>query len=258
MNQGLLDQIVATKHSEIEKLQSEGHPPPENRKSVPSFKLAVKRNQGENLKVIAECKKASPSKGIIRPDYDPLSIAGSYRQNGASAISVLTDRKYFQGNLEDLKKVVTLGLPVLRKDFILSELQIHEAIEAGSSAILLIVRLLSPQRLKELLQYARSLGQDVLVEVHSEIEAEIAMASGADIIGINHRNLDTLEMDLSLSERLAPRIRKEIPDSVIVAESGIESREGRERMEKFADALLIGHGLLVSGDIDEAWKKIFG
>lgn len=265
---GLLDRIVQTKREEVELLRSSGigESSPELRISTgdsanasppPSFLQAVRRPPGSPLRVIAECKKASPSRGLIRPDYDPLSIAKEYAACGASALSVLTDRLYFQGDISHVPLAAKSGLPILRKDFIISPLQIQEAARYGASAVLLIVRLLSDSQLAELLSFASGLGLDVLVETHNPPEIDRALQAGAKIIGINHRDLDTLEMDLSLTERYAPAIRNSHPHVVLVAESGVESPEGRRRVEPHVDAVLIGHAFMESTDIAATWKRLF-
>jgi indole-3-glycerol phosphate synthase len=266
---GLLDRIVRTKREEVELLKREegesvpGHNPDgkapfSDSQEPPSFAGALRREPGSPLRVIAECKKASPSRGLLRPHYDPGALALEYARLGAGALSILTDRTYFQGEISHLDQARQSGLPLLRKDFIISPLQIREAKLHGASAILLIVRLLSDAELKELLTFARSLGLDVLTEVHNQGEAERALAAGASIIGINHRDLDTLTMDLSLTERLAPMIRKENPSALVVAESGVESREGRMQVEPHADAILIGTAFMGSEDMEGRWKEIFG
>ncbi len=253
---GLLDRIVATKQKEVQSIDrailETGELP-----AIPSFYNALKRGSGEPLRVIAECKKASPTKGLIRADYIPGEIAKEYARLGASAISVLTDREYFQGDLAHILPVRESGLPVIRKDFIISPLQIKEARLAGASAVLLIVRILSKETLKTLLEYSHSQGLDVLVEVHNEAETRTALETGARIIGVNHRDLDTLKMDLTLSGRMGELIRKERADAIVVAESGIENRQGRMMMEDFADAILIGSALMESSNLDETWDRIF-
>ena len=252
---GLLDRIVAVKKTEIAALPDsfalEAAPRPR------SFAGVLLRKPGEKIKVISECKKASPSMGLMRPEYDPGAIAREYAEMGAAAISCLTDHDFFQGQAADLTAARACGLPVLRKDFTLVPAQVYEARALGADAILLIVRLLDDSTLKELLELAESLGMDVLVEIHDEPELDRALKAGAKIIGINHRNLDTLEMDLTYTPRLAPRIRRERPDAIIVAESGVESPEGRASVDEFADAILIGTAFMKSGNITETWQKIF-
>ena len=196
--------------------------------------------------------------GLIRADYRPADIARAYRDCGASALSVLTDREFFQGDLSHLGEAAAASaLPVLRKDFTVSPLQIQEARAAGADAILLIVRLLSPAQLSELHSAARELGMTALVEIHSATEARAAVDCGATLVGINHRDLDTLEMDLSLTERIAPELRQALPDAVLLAESGVENRAGRERVEPYVDGILIGTALMQSDDIPQKWAEIF-
>ncbi|HBS04244.1 MAG TPA: indole-3-glycerol-phosphate synthase TrpC [Leptospiraceae bacterium] len=267
----LLDRIVARKRKEIENLEKSGFPSSEDAGQPRDFLQALK-NPGGRLRnpgnpgtylplqraIISESKKASPSMGLIRPDYDPASIAETYASLGASCISVLTDEEFFQGHLDHLKIARSAGIPVLRKDFLIHRLQIQQARAAGADSVLLIVRLLDDATLTELLDYARSMQMEPLVEVHSESEMIRACDCGARIIGINHRDLDTLEMDLSLSRRLAPELRKRNPDSVLIAESGIEKAETLEMMSEYADAFLIGTSLMRSPSIETAWKSLFG
>ncbi len=253
---GLLDRIVAVKREEVAALAPldlSAAPLPE----MPSFRDALQRPPGASIRVIAECKKKSPSKGVIRNDYNPAFIAAEYARLGASALSVLTDEHFFAGELSHVTRARISGLPIIRKDFIIDPLQIDGARMAGASAVLLIVRILTQDLLANLHAYATSLGMDVLVEVHSEEEAEVALGSGATLIGINHRNLDTLEMDLSLTPRVVPRIRKARPEAILVAESGVESREGRLFVDPYVDALLIGSALMGSDSIADKWREIF-
>lgn len=252
----LLDRITASKRREVSLLS--GPLSPRNG-PIRSLAAALKRPPGSPLRVIAECKKASPSQGLMRPDYDPAQIALEYENLGAAGISVLTDGPFFSGSLGDLRAIKrSVGIPILRKDFTLEPIQIEEAWSAGADGVLLIVRLLSEQKLSTLLSVAREFGLDTLVETHSETEIEAALAAGATLIGINHRDLDTLRMDLSLTERLAPRIRREQPDAIVVAESGVETPEGRARMEPFADAVLVGTAFMRSSDIAGTWRTVFG
>lgn len=268
----LLDRIVAVKQSEVAALQSgpaAARPPAGRRSSysmpgfVPGaplrFEEALRRPVGAPLRIVAECKRASPSHGLIRPDYDPATLAKTYANLGAAALSILTDREFFQGELAHLQAArEASGLPALRKDFTIDPLQIYEARSAGADAVLLIVRILSEQQLSELQHAAAECGLAALVEVHSEAEADRALASGARIIGVNHRDLDTLRMDLSLTERIVPRLRRERPELILLGESGVENPEGLARVAPHADAILIGAGLLKSADIASAWRSIFG
>lgn len=263
---GLLDRIVKTKADEHAAFR-------ESIVDVDQYRLEVETNIGSanrfksalqqsklaaiDLAVIAECKKASPSSGLIRENYNAVEIAKVYRSLGAAAISVLTDSTYFQGSIEDAESIASEGIITLRKDFILYEDQIYEAAKIGASAVLLIVRLLSDQQLKQLLQTATKLHLDVLVETHNETEVKRALNSGATILGINHRDLDTLNIDLSLTEKFAPMIRKFSSDTVIVAESGIENATYLERLKGVADAVLIGTYFMKAPTIEEAWHQLF-
>lgn len=204
-----------------------------------SFKKAL---QGSFISVIAEIKRQSPSKGILVPFLDPVSLAEQYQSGGASALSILTDKVFFGGELKDLKKVARVNaLPILRKDFIIDKVQIAEAAFAGASAILCIVAALGSQ-LTHFITFAHTLNLDVLVEVHTKEELSIALDSGADIIGINNRNLLTLEVNPLYALELA----KDIPSTLIkVAESGLKTPE---LVKKYAqagfDAVLIGEALV--------------
>ncbi len=206
-------------------------------------------------RIIAEVKKASPSKGIIREDFDPLFIAQAYEKGGASALSVLTEPHWFKGNVEYLGMIRRyVSTPLLRKDFIIDKYQLVEAVAYGADFVLLIAKALSRKELKELLNYARHLGMEALVEIHDKEDLVKAIFAGADIIGINHRNLETFEMDMSLSERLIPLI----PNSkIIVAESGINDHETVVNLYKIgADAFLVGEHFMRQDDITKALRKL--
>lgn len=198
--------------------------------------------------IIAEVKKGSPSKGIIRPDFDPLDIAGVYQDNGATCISVLTDEKFFLGHLRYLALIrEQVALPLLRKDFIFDPYQIYEAAAGGADAILLIAAMLDLPRLKELKALAGELYLDVLLEVHDEHELETALGTDCGLIGINNRSLHTFVTDLSTTERLAAMIPSE---RLIVAESGITSRADVVRLQNAgAAAFLVGESLMREDDI---------
>src|SRR2546422_589757 len=194
---------------------------------------------GSVVGVIAEVKRRSPSAGAIREDLDPVRHAEAYAQGGAVAISVLTDAAHFGGSLQDLTRVTrSVSLPVLRKDFILDELQLLEARAAGASAVLLIVRALAPDRLDALARAAREQELAVLVEVHAEPELDQALAVTPTAVGVNSRDLATLAVDLGLAERLVAQVPAGVP---VVAESGIEARRDVERMAAAgADLVLVG------------------
>lgn len=209
----------------------------------------------DKIKIIAEVKKASPSKGVIREDFDPLMIADIYSKNGADAISVLTEPHYFQGNLEYLTQIRRyVPTPLLRKDFIIDKYQIIEALVYGADFILLIAKALSSKELKELYEYALYVGLDVLVEIHDTEDLKKAMYAGAHIIGINHRSLETFEMDMTLCEKLIPMIPN---GKIIVAESGVDSPDIIQRLSVAgADAFLIGEHFMRQDDIGAEVKRL--
>ena len=208
----------------------------------------------EPIRIIAEVKKASPSKGIIKEDFNPLEIAQAYSNSGANAISVLTEPHYFQGNLEYLTGIRRyVSTPLLRKDFIVDKYQIVEALVYGADFILLIAKALSTKELKELYEYALHVGLDVLVEIHDKEDLTKAMKCGAHIIGINHRNLDTFEMDMELCDKLIPMIPN---GKIIVAESGVSNIETIKRLSGIgADAFLIGEHFMRQDSIEDEVKK---
>ena len=221
------------------------------------FAAALK---GDRVRLIAEVKRASPSRGVIRNNFDPLKIAEIYASKGAAAISVLTEARYFQGSISYLLEIrEALGeknLPLLRKDFLTDPYQIHESRAYGADALLLIVALLDEKKLSELMGLTRELGMQALVEVHSEEELKIALDCGAEIIGINNRDLTTFETDLVTTERLC----KKIPEGkTVVSESGIKTREDLERLSGCrVDAVLIGESLMASKDIGAKMEELFG
>ncbi len=209
-------------------------------------------------KIIAEVKKASPSAGNIR-EVDPAEQAKIYESAGATAISVLTDREFFSGSLEDLKAVRdAVDLPLLRKDFIIDDVQILEARAYGADTVLLIVRILDPKKLRDLINFSLELGMPPLVEVFSLEEARIALKAGAQIVGINNRDLDTLKTDTNLTKELAPKI-KELGAKFVIAESGIESREQIEELMGYGvDAFLIGTSLMKSDNPYSKLRELLG
>jgi len=212
---------------------------------------------GDNIRLIAEVKKASPSKGIICANFNPLYIAKIFADNGAAALSVLTEPKYFQGNLtylRDIKAAVEKPLPVLRKDFIIDPYQVFESRAYGADCILLIVAILTPQKLSELLQLSHQLGMMSLVEIHNEEELDIAVKSNARIIGINNRDLNTFKVDLNTTANLRPLIP---PDRIVVSESGIKSREDMQKLRKWGvNAALIGEALVSAPDIAAKMREL--
>jgi len=210
---------------------------------VRGLRAALERPVGAPVRFIAEIKRASPSAGPIRPDADAAAIAREYAAAGAAAISVLTDRRFFDGRLEFLAEVrAAVDCPLLRKDFIVDPYQVVEARAAGADAVLLIVAALELEQLAELFAEATRLGMDALVEVHGEDEADRALAIGARLIGVNHRDLATFTIDMELTARLAPRLP---PGVALVAESGIRTAADVQRLgEAGAHAVLVGETLM--------------
>ncbi len=207
------------------------------------------------LCLIAEVKKASPSRGVICENFDPSAIAATYANNGASAISVLTDRKYFQGDPSHLKEArEASGLPTLRKDFIIDEYQVWETASIGADAVLLIVAALSENQLKEYLALASEIGLDALVEVHDQEQLTVALDAGSNIIGINNRDLRTFETDIDTTVKLAGKISDE---RVLVSESGIHTRADAQRVKAAgANAILVGEALMKSGDVGAKIREL--
>ena len=240
-----LQEILQVTRAEIERLRwraAELHRQALERNEFRDFRRALKRSDGK-VAVIAEVKKASPSAGVIAESFDPVAIAKNYERAGADAISVLTDEKFFQGRLSHLVDVRgAVSLPVLRKDFVIDEIQIAEAAAAGADAILLIAAALEQKQLVDLLSAAATYQLDVLVEVHTLGELGRALDAGAEIIGINNRDLATFEVDLSVTEKLC----RHVPDEVVlVSESGIKSMEDIACLEACSvDAVLIGEALM--------------
>jgi indole-3-glycerol phosphate synthase len=212
--------------------------------------------------LIAEVKKASPSLGVICPDFDPVRIARQYEAAGASCLSVLTDEQFFQGSLEYLKAIrEAVALPLLRKDFLIDERQILEAVEWGADAILLIVAILSDEQLAHFHALADAAGLTALVEVHDEAELARALRCGARLLGVNNRDLKTFRVDLGTTERLARRLRAEdrAADKLLVAESGIHTRADVERLRACgARAILVGESLMKSGDLAGKAAELLG
>ena len=211
------------------------------------------------VRLIAEVKKASPSRGLLCPDFAPVRIAETYALNGSAAISVLTD-SHFQGELDHLSKVkespVSGSLPILRKDFIFDPYQVYEARAAGADALLLIVAILSPGQLQELLSLTQQLGMQCLVEVHDHHELQTAVAAGAQVIGINNRDLRTFHTDLAVTEGLAPSVPQ---GKVIVSESGISAPEHLRRLDALGvNAVLVGEALVTAPDIGAKVRELTG
>jgi indole-3-glycerol phosphate synthase len=209
------------------------------------------------MRLIAEVKKASPSKGIIRADFDPLKIAQAYAHAGAHCLSILTDEQYFQGSLAYLKAIrAEVDLPLLRKDFIIDELQVYEARAAGADAVLLIAECLTPERMLELYRLIRQLGMHALIELYDPANLDAVLATGTALIGVNNRDLHTFVVDLNHTLRLQQQIP---PDRLLVAESGIGTRADVELLERAGvAAMLVGESLMRQPDIVAAVHSLLG
>lgn len=258
MAETILDMILSDKKREVEETKTitplYALKERISRRNTPlDFTSALRR---EGLNLIAEVKKASPSKGVLCPDLDPVTLAKTYEENGAAAISVLTESKYFQGNIEYLAAIrEQVHIPLLRKDFIYDEYQVYESAAYGADALLLIVAVLEPEQLSNLLGLSRDLGLGCLVEVHNEEELMIAMLADAEIIGINNRNLDTFATDTNTTRRL----RMLVPQgTVVVSESGIHERGDIRKMKECkVNAVLIGEALVTTRDIRAKIRELF-
>jgi len=255
----ILDEIVAYKKLELA----------ETKRRVPLSELKVKAGDaapvrgfekalgGKEIGLVAEVKKASPSKGVIREDFDPVDIARTYAKSGASCLSVLTEQKYFQGKLEYLSAIrKAVELPLLRKDFIVDEYQIFEARAAGADAILLIAACLERRQIEDLLGVARGLGLDILVESHTYKELDKSLLAGATLVGINNRDLQSFSVSLQTTLDLL----KDIPDDrTVVSESGIKTREDVTKLQQAGvDAILVGESLMREKDIGKKVKELLG
>ena len=256
----ILDEIIAYKKkeladtkrfiplSEVKAMASDAGP-------VRGFEQALSR--GKEIRLIAEVKKASPSKGVIREDFDPREIAKDYARSGAHCLSVLTEKKYFQGNLDylgDIRRAVEL--PLLRKDFIVDEYQVFEARAAGADAILLIAACLERRQIEDLMGIARENGLDVLVESHTGKELDRALLAGATLVGINNRDLQSFSVSLQTTLDLL----KDVPgDRIVVSESGIRTREDVLKLgQAGVDAILVGESLMREKDIGKKVKELLG
>lgn len=253
-----LEGIVDGKKKEIEELKERlgEREDREARQSPPVRSLvAALEKRASSPGLIAEVKPASPSKGDIRPDVDPVMTAREYEAGGAAAVSVLTEATYFKGSLTSLTQVKErVGLPILRKDFILDPLQLVESRLAGADAVLLIAALLSGEKMGTLVQEAHELGLEVLAEVHGEDELERTLAADPDVLGINNRNLHTFETDLSVTERLRNRIPAAIP---VIGESGVHSRRDFQRLARAGvDGILVGEYLMRHASPREAAESL--
>ncbi|MDR1614839.1 MAG: indole-3-glycerol phosphate synthase TrpC [Campylobacteraceae bacterium] len=256
----ILDDIVKKTKEDLKKRKSDfpvewlGRSLSYNSFTPRDIKPYLRSTKDNPYRIIAEVKKASPSKGVIREDFDPIFIAQEYQNGGADAISVLTEPHFFKGDLEYLAQIRRyVPTPLLRKDFIIDEYQILEAYMYGADFILLIAKILNKKELSLLLSFAQKLGMEALVEIHDKADLLKAISAGSNIIGINHRNLETFEMDMSLSERLLPLIPK---GKIIVAESGLDNKETIKNLSKIGiDAFLIGEYFMRQDNITQALQK---
>lgn len=225
------------------------------------FLDALRHPRRGKIALIAEVKKASPSAGLIRPDFDPVRVARDYEAAGATCLSVLTDEKFFQGSLEYLRQIrQAVRLPLLRKDFMIDERQIAEAIEFGADAILLIAAILSDGQMKRLHRLATGAGLAVLVEVHDEKELARALSLEPALVGINNRDLTTFKVDLGTTERLAKRLKERSKRApLVVAESGIHGKADVDRLVGAGiNAILVGEALMREGDVAGKVREMLG
>lgn len=246
----MLDRIIALKKEEVE----------QRKKALPLTRLQeriarqkppldlTRELKGDHIRLIAEVKQASPSRGMLSPHLNPIELAKTYAEGGAAAISVLTEANYFKGHIDYLRAIrPEVQLPLLRKDFVFDPYQVYESRAYGADALLLITAILSQDQLEELLSLSHSLGLRCLVEVHNENEVETALLSGAEIVGINNRDLNTFSVDIDTTRRLRPLIPQQ---RIVVAESGIRSRSDVEKLEEWGiDAMLVGEALVTAHDV---------
>lgn len=256
----ILTQIVASKKQEVEASIRE-RPLRDLMKQAddapPTRDFAAALVASESISLIAEVKKASPSKGVIREDFDPVAIAKAYSGAGASCISVLTDEQYFQGDLDYLARIkAEVNVPLLRKDFIIHPYQVFESRVAGADAILLIAECLNRQELRGLSQLATDLGMQTLIELHDKRNLENVLNTGTSMVGINNRDLNTFEVDLNHTIQ----VRQDVPeDKVVIGESGIYTRDDALLLqENGVQAMLVGESLMRQQDVGEAVMKLLG
>jgi indole-3-glycerol phosphate synthase len=253
-----LDKIVAEKLKEVERRQK-AFPLPKLRAAImerPAPLDLAAAISGDNLRLIAEVKRASPSRGVIQADLDPVKLASSYAKGGAAAISVLTESRYFGGSREDLEAIKRAlpDIPLLRKDFILKPYQVFESCSWGADAMLLIVAILDDNELEELLSLSHALGMQCLVEVHNRNELERALACNARIIGINNRDLDTMTVDINVTRQLRPPIPR---GRIVVSESGIKGQDEIQKLKEWkVNAMLVGEALVTADDVVAKIKEL--
>jgi indole-3-glycerol phosphate synthase len=255
----MLDRIIAQKREEVKQRKTVAtmaylQERIARQKPAVDFALALK---GDRIRLIAEVKQASPSRGILTSNFSPTKLARTYAEGGAAAISVLTEANYFGGNIEHLAAIKeAVGLPLLRKDFIFDPYQVYESRAYGADALLLIATILSQGQLKELISLSHSVGLKCLVEVHNEGDMERAVLSAAEIIGINNRDLNTFAVDINTTRRLRPLVPKE---KITVSESGVKSKRDVEKLGKWGvDAVLVGEALVTASDVRAKMKELIG
>jgi len=253
----MLDKITAQKREEVEqrkKAVTITYLQQRIAQQKPALDLALAL-KGDHIRLIAEVKQASPSRGMLIPHLNPIELAKTYAEGGAAAISVLTEENYFMGSIEHLAAIrEVVGLPLLRKDFIFDPYQVYESRAYGADALLLIASILSQKQLKELILLSHSLGLKCLVEVHNKGEVERAILSEAEIIGINNRDLNTFSIDINMTQRLRPLIPQE---RIVVSESGIKNKRDIEKLGKWGvDAVLVGEALVTAGDVRAKMKEL--
>ncbi len=253
----MLDRIITDKREEVKQRK--------NRFPVTALQERIAERQtpldfagalrGGGTRLIAEVKRASPSRGLLCPEFDPVKLAKTYAANGAAAVSVLTEEKYFQGSLDHLAAIrKEVKLPLLRKDFIFDPYQVYESRAYGANALLLIVAILGQEQLGELLSLSHNLGMDCLVEVHNETEVARALDSGAEVIGINNRDLKTFKVDIKTTRRLRPLIPE---GCTVVSESGIRSGENVAELKGWGiNAILVGETLVTAADIPAKMREL--
>lgn len=259
----ILDEIINNKKMELDRLKADFpvkgliHGLKMRIKQLPPARDFVKAVKGGGIKIIAEVKKASPTKGIIRKNFDPLEIARIYEANGASAISVLTEEKYFQGHIDYLKEIKdAVSIPIIRKDFIFDEYQVYESRAAGADAILLIAGILEKKAIDEFLKLSHSLGMSCLVEAHDEHDIDKVLSTKAKLIGINNRDLKTFKTDIKTTLNLIAKIPK---DRVVVSESGINSYNDVDMLKrKGIHIFLVGEPLMRENDIGKKLRELRG
>jgi len=253
----MLDRIIAQKRAEVEQRKREApmsylQERIGRRKPVLDLALVLRH---DHIQLIAEVKHASPSRGILTSSFNPTELARAYAEGGAAAISVLTEASHFMGSIEHLADIKeTVGLPLLRKDFIFDPYQIYESRAYGADALLLIAAVLDQGQLKELISLSHSLGLRCLVEVHNEGEMERAVLSEAEIIGINNRDLNTFSVDINTTRRLRPLVPK---GKIVVSESGIRSKKDVEKLRKWGiDAVLVGEALVTADSVQAKIREL--